>query len=181
MTIDWFYTVYALKNWLHLEEGVAAIEAAMLFPPMVALLLGVYDLGTGIILNERTITSTQIAADLISRDKTVNLADVNDAIFGAQLAYEPFSLNGFGIDIVSVQFDAQRRPQVLWRETRSMAPNNNALDNVSGIGEPGEGMVIVSVQYTYRPLFGRYFMNDFNMLEIAYARGRRSPTVTWAG
>ncbi len=181
MTIDWFYTTHFLKNWLRLEDGVAAIEGAMLFPPMVALLLGVYDIGTGIILNERTVTASQICADLITRDKTVNMGDVNEAIMGARLAYEPYGLNGFGIDVVSVTFDAQRRPQVLWRETRGMNANNNALDNVSGIGAPGEGMVIVTVQYTYEPLFGRYFTEPFKMIEIAYARGRRSPTVKWEG
>ncbi len=181
MVIDWFYTTHFLKNWLHLEDGVAAIEAAMLFPPMVALLLGVYDMGTGIILNGRTITASQITADLISRDKTVDMADVNDCIEAAKLAYEPFSLNNFGIDIVSVEFDSLRRPKILWRETRFMDPNNNAVDNVNGVGDPGEGMIIVSVKYTYTPLFSHYFTSDIDMMEIAYARGRRSPTVTWGG
>lgn len=181
MVIDWFYTTYALKNWWHQEDGVAAIEAAMLFPPMVALLLGVYDLGNGIILNGRTITASQVTADLISRDKTVNLSDVNDAIVAAQLVYQPYGLRDFGIDVVSVKFDSQRRPQILWRETRDMSPNNNAVDNINGIGSPGEGMIVVTVEYTYKPLFAKYFTDDIDMIEIAYARGRRSPTVEWGG
>lgn len=181
MVIDWFYTLHGLKAWWQQEDGVAAIEAALLFPPLVALMLGVYDLGTGIILNGRTITASQVTADLISRDKTVNMADVNDAIVAAQLVYQPFALQDFGIDVVSVQFDSQRRPQILWRETRDMSPNDNAIANVNGIGDPGEGMIIVSVEYTYKPLFAKYFTDDIPMMEIAYARGRRSPTVTWGG
>lgn len=181
MVIDWFYTAYALKNWWHQDEGVAAIEAAMLFPVMTALMLGTYDLGTAIILNSRTLTATQVTADLISRDKSVNMADVNEAITAAQLVYQPYGLQDFGIDVVSVKFDDQRRPQVIWRETRDMSPNNNALDNILGMGDPGEGMIIVTVEYTYKPLFAKYFTDAIPMTEIAYARGRRSPTVEWKG
>lgn len=179
MVIDWFYTAHALKSWWQQDDGVAAIEAAMLFPVMTALMFGTYDLGTGIILNGRTITATQVTADLISRDKSVNMADVNDAIVAAQLVYQPFGLRDFGIDVVSVRFDSLSRPQVIWRETRDMSPNNNALDNVAGIGTPGEGMIIVTVKYTYKPLFAKYFTDAIPMTEIAYARGRRSPTVEW--
>lgn len=179
MVIDWFYTTYMLQSWLSNEEGAAAIEAALLMPIMVSLLAGSYDLGKGLVLSSRTVTSSQIAADLITRDKTVNQADVNDAIAGSKLAYEPFSLREYGIDIVSVEFDSRRSPQILWRETQGMSPNNNALDNINGVGDPGEGMVVVSVQYSYQPVFAKYFVGDIDMLEIAYARGRRSPTVTW--
>lgn len=179
MVIEWFYAVHVLKSWLYGEEGVAAIEAAMLLPLMVTVMLGVFDLGTGLVLSKRVITSSQIAADLIARDKTVNLNSVNDAIAGSMLAFEPYPIADYGIDIASIEFDNYRRPRVLWRETRDMAPNHNAVDSVSGIGDPGEGMVIVTVQYIYRPLFARYFTDNFEMQEVAFARGRRSPTVTW--
>ena len=181
MVIDWFYTLHGIQKWWNDETGVAAIEAAILFPPLVALLLGVYDLGNGIILNGRTITASEVTADLISRDKTVNLADVNDAIEAAKLVYQPYPLVDFGIDVVSVQFDSLRRPVILWRETRDMDPNNLAISNIDGIGDPGEGMIVVSVEYTYKPLFAKYFTDPIEMLEVAYARGRRSPTVTWGG
>ena len=155
------------------------MEAVMLFPPLLLLLMGVYDLGNGIILSQKTITATQIAADLVARDSTINASRLEDTISAARLAYEPYSLNEFGIDVVSVEFDEDRIPQILWRETRDMLPNNQAITNVNGIGTEGEGMVIVTVQYTYTPFFAHYFVDDLDMQEVAYARGRRSPTVEW--
>ena len=181
MVIDWFYTVHAVKNWWENQEGVAAIEAAILMPPMVLLMAGAYDMGTGIILSGRTITASQVVADLICREKTADLADVNDAIVAAQLVYQPFLLNGFGIDVASIQFDSAKHPQVLWRQTQNMSPNTAAVASVDGIGASGEGMVIVTVQYTYHPIFMGYFTSDINMKEVSFARGRRSPTVEWGG
>jgi len=181
MVIDWFYTSHAIKSWWHREDGVAAIEAAMLFPIMVGLMAGSYDLGTGIILNGRTITATQVVADLISRNKTAKITDVNDAIEAAKLVYQPYDLNNFGIDIASVEFDSKKKPVVLWRETRSMTPNDAAVNSLVGVGEEGDGMVVVSVQYKYAPVFAKYFTGNYDMLEVSFARGRRSPTVTWGG
>lgn len=168
-----------LRCYWRREDGTAAMEAVMLFPPLLLLLMGVYDLGNGIILSQKTITATQIAADLVARDSTINASRLDDSIQAARLAYEPYSLNEFGIDVVSVEFDQDRNPQILWRETRDMPPNNEAITNVNGIGDEGEGMVIVTVQYTYTPLFAHYFTSDLDMQEVAYARGRRSPTVEW--
>jgi Flp pilus assembly protein TadG len=179
MIMDWFYIVHGVRQWIENEEATAIIEAAMLFPPMLTMLMGVFDLGNGIMLGQKTITSSQTAADLTARDRTVNAGEMEQIISAAQLAYEPFGLNGFGIDIASVRFDANQRPVVLWRVTRDMPPNQNAVESVNGLAPEGEGMVISTVRYSYRPLFASLFMDDFNFQEVAFARGRRSPTIVW--
>lgn len=168
-----------LKSWWNREDGVAAIEAAMLFPLMIFTMAGAFDLGQGIVLSGRTVTASQVVADLISRDKTANLSQINDDISAAQLVYQPFDLSDFGIDIASVQFDANKKPVVLWRQTRDMSPNTAAVDSLNGLGAAGEGMIVVTVEYTYKPLFAKYFTHSYPMIEVAFARGRRSPTVTW--
>lgn len=178
MMMDWFYIWHGLKTWRTREDGTALVEAAMLFPPMITLLMGVFDLGNGIVLAQKTITSSQIAADLVARDRTVSGSEVEQIIDAAQLAFEPYHLSEFGIDVVSITFDAQQRPVVLWRVTRSMPPNTAAVQSVSGMAPQGEGMVIVTVRYAYTPFFAKFFTGDLNFQEVAFARGRRSPTVT---
>jgi Flp pilus assembly protein TadG len=166
------------QNFWSKQEGTAAMEAAMLFPILITLLMGVYDLGNGIILSQKTITATQIAADLLARDQSVNNNELDNSIEAARLAFQPYRLNEFGIDIVSIRFDQNRMPQILWRETRDMPANNEAVTNTNGIGDMGEGMMIVTVRYTYKPYFVKFFTSDIEMQEVAYSRGRRSPTVT---
>jgi len=170
-----------LNNWLHNEEGVAVMEAAMLFPVMLVLLMGVFDLGNGITLSAKTITSSQIAADLVSRNRSIDSAELNDLIEGAKLAFEPYGTASFGIDIVSIRFDSDQNPEILWRETRNMPQNDAAVASVVGLAPEGEGMIIVTVQYGYEPMFSKYFTDDIDFSEVAFARGRRSPTVTWGG
>jgi Flp pilus assembly protein TadG len=179
MVIDWFYTLHAVRQWKLEEHGTAVVEAAVLFPPMITLMMGVFDLGNGIVLSQKTITSSQVAADLVSRNRTIDAASVEEVINAARLAFEPYGINQFGIDIASVEFDALQQPVILWRETRDMAPNAEAVQSLSGLAPEGEGMIVVTVQYAYVPHFSRFFTGDLNLREVAFARGRRSATVTW--
>lgn len=181
MGVDWFYTKHFIKSWLNNEDGTAVMEVAMLAPPMMVLLMGVFDLGTGIVMSQKTITSSQIAADLVSRNRTIDSAGLNDIIEGSKLAFEPFGLSNYGIDVVSVEFDENGDPQILWRETRDMAPNDTSVASVAGLGEKGEGMIIVTVKYSYIPKFSHLFVDDLDFTEVAFTRGRRSPTITWDG
>ncbi len=179
LVIDWFYVVHGLKNWGRDTSGTALMEAVMLFPVLITTLMGVYDVGNVIVLNQKTITSSQVAADLIARNATTNTGSLNEAIDGARLAYEPYQISNFGIDVASIRFDALRRPEILWRHTEGMAPNQAAIQSIDGLSEEGEGMVIVTVRYSYTPHFGQMFVNQVPMQEVAYARGRRSATVQW--
>ncbi len=168
-----------IKRWIKEENATALLEAVMLFPALITLLMGTFDLGLGISLNQKTITSSQVAADLISRNKSVSLSDVNNIIEASRVTFEPYQLNQFGIDVVSIEFDASGDPQILWRETRDMPPNDDPINSTIGLGDEGEGMIIVTVRYTYQPFFTQLFTDSFNLQEIAFSRGRRSSTVEW--
>jgi Flp pilus assembly protein TadG len=167
-----------LKNWLQDTEAVAAVEAALIMPVLAVLFLGAFDVGRGILINQKVVSASQIAADLIARGMSVDINDVNEAIEASQLALQPYDTSTFGIDIVSLEFDANDQPQILWRETRNMTPNNDSVASTAGVFPEGEGVIIVTVAYTYEPSFGDTVIGDVTMREIAFARGRRSATVT---
>ena len=168
-----------IKKYLRDEDATAFVEAALLIPVLTTLLMGVFDLGSGIVINQKTISASQVAADLVARVKTIDQAMVDDIVVASKLAFDPYDTSSFGIDIISVEFDDEGYPVQLWRDTRNMPQNNNALDSTIGLGEEGEGMIIVSTRFTYLPYFTHLFTNEFNMEEVAFTRGRRSKTVRW--
>src|SRR5688572_28277262 len=115
-----------LIRWWKEEKATALTETVVLFPVLMALLMGVYDLGQGIVINQKVINSSQIMADLIARYQQVTAAQVDDITDAGQLALEPYSLNTLGYDIASVRFDEDGDPEVLWRITAGMEPNDTA-------------------------------------------------------
>lgn len=159
------------------EDGMAAVEAAYIFPLLLTMLLGVYDVGNGIIANQKTIRASQVTADLVARYAEVDTAMINDAIQGGTQALVPLDTSSFGVDVVSVRFDSDANASIEWRETQNMVPMNDVLARVSSLASPDEGVLVVAVEYLYEPLFAGFVVDDLQMQEIAFARGRKSAVI----
>ena len=167
-----------LSRWKAEENALAAIEAAMIFPIMLVLLIGVFDAGNAILANQKTIRASQVVADLITRENVVTDADINEAIEAGRLAFEPLDSSSYGVDIVSIRFDEDANSEIVWRETLNMPPVPDPLGDVAALEEPDEGVVMVSVVYDFEPLFAGFVLTAFGMQEKAFSRGRSTPVIT---
>ncbi|PZQ47724.1 MAG: pilus assembly protein TadG [Micavibrio aeruginosavorus] len=164
-------------RYIQEERATAFVETTILMPVMITLLMGVYDLGQGIIVNQKTIGASQIIGDLVTRERSITPDGLEDIIKAGELALEPYRTETFGYDIASVQFDEDGNPDVLWRVTKNMSPNAAAVASTEGLGQAGEGVVVVTTVYKYDPFFTHFVVDQINMQEVAFLRGRRSSTV----
>lgn len=167
-----------LSRWVNGDDGVAAIEAAMIFPMMLFLFLGIFDAGNAILANQKTVRASQVVADLITRKSVVSDADVNEAMDAGRLALEPLDSSSFGVDIVSIRFDDNADSSIEWRDTFNMSSIPDALNSVTALQDENEGVVMVSVKYVYTPLFSSFISGPITMNEVAFSRGRRTPVIT---
>lgn len=168
-------------KWTKDEAGVAAAEFALVFPVMLVLLVATFDLGNGILVNQKTIAAAQSVADLLGRTTTVTDDILEESIRAGELSIEPFPLGDFGIDIVSVCFDENDSPQVVWRETRNMGEDGDAVNSTIGLGTEGDGVVVVVATYNFQPSFSVWSIGDIDMREAAFVRGRRAAVVKRTG
>lgn len=170
-----------MKFWRHFilkdHSGVAAIEAALIFPTLVMMLVSMVDIGHGLLSNQKVITAAQVTADLITRESNPSLEDRANAILAGQLVVKPYSLDTYEYSVVSYEFDASGDPEVVWQETSGVGISDAAIANLSDLGGPGEGVVAVEIYYTYQPFFTGFVIGPINMREVAYLRGRQSPVV----
>ncbi len=167
-----------IQNWLRDKRGAALPEFALLFPLLVAMVMGSYDIGRAITINQKVISASQIIADLITRNQSVTFDDLSEIILAGEMALDPYSRDPLGYDIVSMRFDAAGTPLELWRVTDNMIQNDDVFERSVGLGLPGEGVVAVSVSYTYEPFFTGFLRDDINMREVAILRGRRTAAVS---
>ncbi|MFA7457360.1 MAG: hypothetical protein WCY57_07945, partial [Micavibrio sp.] len=166
-----------LRRWAREEEATAFTESVILLPVMLTLLMGCYDLGHGLMLNQKTVAASQIIGDLIARERSITAADLNDIVLAGQLALEPNDTEPFGYDIASIGFDENGRAEVLWRVTYNMAENADAITTSESLGGSGDGLIVVTASYEYKPYFLKLFSGEINMKEVAYLHGRRSATI----
>lgn len=170
-----------IKRWIEDKTGLAATEAALIFPVLLTILLGVFDVGNAILADQKTIRASQVTADLVTRLREVSGSDVEEAIKAGQLALMPFQGSDYGVDIVSIRFDENANAEIVWRETRNMSPIDTVLSDVSALAAPNDGVVVVSSQYDFEPTFAGFVMNSVMMQEVAFARGRLSAVVCREG
>lgn len=163
-----------LKTYLREEGANAAIEAGFLFPVLVSILCGTIDIGIGLVTNMKVTNACQIVADLVSRDADVTQVEIDDAVVAGRMAILPYSAASYGVDIVGIQYvGATLTPTVRWRDTVNMEPNLEVLERSEGLGLQDEGVIAVSVRYTYQPYFSEFLLSTINMEEEAYVRGRK--------
>lgn len=167
------------KLWAYIDDcrAISAVETAILFPILISLMMGIYDLGQGVIVNQKTVTASQVIADLVGRNEVVDMALLTDIRNAGELALMPYSNQEFGTDMISVEFDIDQNPVILWRVTENMTEDDSALDTTDGLGQQGNGVVIISVINRYEPFFSNFIVPEINMAERAYVTGRISPTI----
>lgn len=167
-----------ISHWIASQRGAALPEFALLFPLMLTMIMGAYDVGQALTINQKVISASQIIADLITRNQSIKAQDLQDIIMAGELALDPYDRTPIGYDIVSIEFDDDEDPVELWRVTDNMAENDDAFDRSEGLGEEGEGVVAVSIAYTYKPFFTGFIKDDIVMREVAFLRGRRSAIIS---
>lgn len=168
-----------LKTWIRKDDASAGIEAGLMFPVMMAVLLGVVDIGMGLTVNQKVINAAHMISDLLTREDDITDAELAEAVTGGRLVLMPYNDESFGYDVAGVKFIGKNKvPTVQWRDTFNMAPNAAILTESQGLGEENEGVVVVTVSYHYAPYFSNFVVNEIEMQETAYARGRKGLFVT---
>lgn len=162
------------------ESGMSFMETAFLFPVLITLMMAVYDLGQGVVINQKTVAAAQIIGDLVTRNEEVDMVLIEDIIRAGEFAFDPYSSVPFAYDIASVEFDEEGNPITLWRVSEGMAQDNGPINSTIGLGAEGEGVVVVSVNYEYVPYFSSFVVPSMAMNELAFLRGRKSAIVTCA-
>ncbi len=166
------------RRWAKDDRGNIVIETAMLFPLLMTMLMGSFDAGQGLLVNKKLISAAHIASDLIAREKTLSDDMLNEFIEAAHLSMEPYAIDSFGIDVVGIRFVGEdATPTIQWRDTFDMDPVANIETLSEGLGKENEGIVAVTVVYTYQPRFSNVIVDPINMQETAFVRGRVSSFV----
>lgn len=166
------------RRWLAEEKAAALPEFALLFPVLIAMIMGTYDVGRALTINQKVISASQIIADLITRNQSIDAQGLEDIILAGKMALDPYDRTPIGYDIVSLQYDEDGDPEELWRVTDNMLPSDVAIDRAENLGEDGDGVVAVTISYVYEPYFTDFIQDEVAMQEIAIMRGRRSSTVS---
>lgn len=136
------------------RSGVSALEFALTFPVMVALLTGMVEIASMVQTLSRDKAAAHSVADLVSRCRTVADADITDDFTAAALIIaEAKTLpSDVSILVASVSFAAQGGAATLdWSKSEGASPPTLAavLSMAAGKAPSGASIIVAAVNYTY--------------------------------
>ncbi len=158
------------------QRGAALVEAALVFPLMISLFLGISEFGEALTVQRRVEATAGTSADLVARLRTVSTADLAQIKPMLDAMIQPFPTETFGIVLSSVVADADNNTTVAWSYADGAGLAQRALGASvtlpAGLTDPGKSVILAEVHYTFRSTLATLIVGDVPMSAEAYVRPR---------
>lgn len=164
---------------LKCRKGSAMTEFILILPMMALLFMGAVEATRLLRLDRKLQNAAFATADLVTQKPSVDDDRMADILTAADLVMQPFQFNDLSVGVSSVIFDpVDGSASVDWTESHRGGTVPDATTQGAGMGPPGDSVVIVRATYDYIPLFGEFVFGSFELEELAFARPRRSASIT---
>ncbi|ANP45318.1 TadE/TadG family type IV pilus assembly protein [Candidatus Viadribacter manganicus] len=168
--------IQRLRQFARANEGVAALEFAIIAPLlMVPLLLGSVDLVDVMGANKRAQNAASSLADVVARDTEISNAELSSMWQALDVLMYPDSSAAMEMRISSISIVNASTARVMWSEghggmSARQAGTTVALD--SRMMTVGSSVIMVESAYKYDAPLGFLFQNQIRMTHNAYRRSR---------
>jgi Flp pilus assembly protein TadG len=96
------------------REGVGAIEFAILFPVLVMLYIGAFEITIGLSISKRVSRAAGTVADMVTQQESVTKSILSQMPRVAEGVFAPYGTANLDMKITAIQIDADAKPTVLW-------------------------------------------------------------------
>lgn len=168
-----------IRGFKKSENGVAAIEFALIIPVMLTTFFGVSEIANYILASRKVANVASSAADLVAQDTTITTGELNDIMNSLNVVLRPFNPSSATIRITSVVADPNTGNKTVdWSEARNIAPRAvGSSVTMPNIISPGQSVVMAEVTFHYQTLFGEYLTSGMTVTDTFYLKPRRSTKV----
>ncbi|OWW04929.1 hypothetical protein ATY81_02890 [Rhizobium sp. R72] len=96
------------------RQGVGAIEFAILFPILVMLYIGAFEITIGLSMSKRASRAAGMITDIVTQQKSVTKSWLADMPSVASAVFVPYGSTGLTIKITGISLDSAANPTVAW-------------------------------------------------------------------
>jgi Flp pilus assembly protein TadG len=160
-----------LRHFGAAREAVAAVEFALILPVMLTMYVGSIELSQAFSMDQRVITIAGTTGDLVARTNgAIDMTTLNNYFQAAQAIMSPYSTTNLQQVVSVVAVDSTGKTKVEWSRgyhggTAQVCnqpyggahPIPDVMKNIAG----GNIVVVSEATYTYPPMLGIFFKNNF--------------------
>lgn len=168
-----------LRRFRRADQGVSAVEFALIAPAMIALYLGAVEISLALQIDRKATSAASALADLVAQDDVVTDDEIASIMVAGGAIIAPFDTGPLQIRITSIYQDMDDTVEVQWSDAQGMAPHSpgGSISVPAGVLDTNRSVIMVEVAYTYQTMFDELGISQFDINEIFYLRPRRSIVV----
>lgn len=162
------------------EQGLSAIEFALLLPVMVFLYMGTVDASMMITADRKVSNVASSMGDLVSQATALNDDEIADIFAAAESIMDPLETGTLSMVITSVVADADNNTTVAWSDAfnGSGAEAGEDITVPEGLTEPLSSVIVATATYTFETPVSVFVTGGPIVLdETFYLRPRRRAEV----
>lgn len=160
------------------QSGGALIEAALVFPILLGLFLGVSEFSEAFTVSRRLEAAAHTSADLVARLQTVTAQDLDGVKAMLDETMKPYSVAEFGVVVTRVDADAKvaGATVVAWSQARGtgVSPHQTgaSLSLPAGLVLPNTSVIFAEIKYSFRSTLSTMIVGAIPLHARAYQRLR---------
>jgi len=161
------------------QDGVSAVEFAMLLPLMLTLYLGGVEVSQAVSADRKTMQAAHTVGDLVSQSTCVMPSDMTTIFNLANDVIYPFASANLSPVVTSVAIDQNARATVQWSRTPTgTGPYSGDVTAQipAALLVKGTALVWAEATYSYTPTIGYVVTGTLTLKEKIYLRPRQSTT-----
>lgn len=164
-----------IKRFGHRDDGVAAVEFALIAPFLLALYFGSMEASALYTADKRVNSISSTVGDLISQwdpnDGSIPTTTLNDYFAASTGLITPYSSTGVKIVVSLVEVKSDGTTKVLWSQgygggtARAVNSSYTQLPSTAMMNQVARGGCIVAAEttYSYKPVLGQIFKSALNL------------------
>lgn len=161
------------------EDGVSAVEFAMLLPVMITLYLGAVEISQGVSIDRKVTLTARTVADLASQVGSISGTEMTNMLNASAAVMAPFGTGQLKVVVSAVSIDSNNVAKVAWSCTLNGTKRavNSTVTLPSALNVASTQLIWSEVQYNYVPTIGYVVTGPLNLSDQIYMRPRLSDTV----
>ncbi|MBB2687153.1 pilus assembly protein [Rhizobium sophoriradicis] len=147
------------------RQGAGAIEFAILFPVLVMLYIGAFEITIGLSVSKRATRAAGSIADLVTQQQSVTKSTLAEMRSVATAIFVPYNSSSLSLKITGITVDASANATVLWSWAQDGSvpyAKNAAVSDIPSDMKTANSFLVrseLSIPYTMF-LFAPNFMPD---------------------
>jgi Flp pilus assembly protein TadG len=170
-----------LRRFARDDNGVSALEFAMLLPLMVTLYLGGVEVSQAVSADRKNTLVAHTVGDLVAQSSDVTTSDVTNILNAASSVAYPFPAANLQVTVSSVCIDSTgTRATIGWSQTLGGTARSGTVTSSipSALMVASTSLIWGEATYLYRPTIGWTITGTLSLYDKIYLRPRLSNSVT---